>query len=101
LFVSRFSVLLLKLTWAPSIQVAHPLRWCLPLFIIPRLILCQLDRPGVLRSNASFEPNWPPLFPVDKVNDYSLFELREKWLNSKHAWLSLENAIILIDRQGG
>jgi hypothetical protein len=41
------------------------------------------------------------MFPVEKANDYSLLELPEKWLNSKRAWLSLENTIILIDRQGG
>jgi hypothetical protein len=40
------------------------------------------------------------MFPAEKVNDYSLLELHEKWLNSKRAWLSLENAIILIDQQG-
>jgi hypothetical protein len=36
-----------------------------------------------------------------KANDYSLLELYAKWLNSERTWLSLENAIILIDRQGG
>jgi hypothetical protein len=41
------------------------------------------------------------MFPVEKVNDDSLLELHEKWLNSKHTCFSLENAIILIDRQGG
>jgi hypothetical protein len=41
------------------------------------------------------------LFPVEKANDYSLLELHEKRLNVEHTWLSLENAIILIDQQGG
>jgi hypothetical protein len=41
------------------------------------------------------------MFPVEKVNDYSLGELHEKWLNSKRVWLPLENAIILLDRQRG
>jgi hypothetical protein len=41
------------------------------------------------------------MFPVEKGNDYSLFELHEKWLNSKRPWFSLENPIILINRQGG
>jgi hypothetical protein len=41
------------------------------------------------------------LFPVEKTNDYLLLKLHEKWLNSKCTWLSLENSIILIDRQGG
>jgi hypothetical protein len=41
------------------------------------------------------------MFPVEKANNYSLPELHEKWLNSKRAWLSLENAIIFIDRQEG
>jgi hypothetical protein len=41
------------------------------------------------------------MFPGEKANDYWLLELHEKWLNSKCARLSLENAIILIDRQGG
>jgi hypothetical protein len=41
------------------------------------------------------------MFPVEKANDYSLLELHEKWPNSKHEWFSLENAIILIDRQRG
>jgi hypothetical protein len=39
------------------------------------------------------------MFPVEKANDYLLLELHEKWRNSKRTWLSLENAIILIDRQ--
>jgi hypothetical protein len=41
------------------------------------------------------------IFPVEKVNDYSPLELHEKWLNSERKWLSLENSIMLIDRQGG
>jgi hypothetical protein len=41
------------------------------------------------------------MFLVEKVNDYSLLELHEKWPNYKRPWLSLENAIILIDRQEG
>jgi hypothetical protein len=41
------------------------------------------------------------MFPVEKVNDYSLLNPHEKWLNSKRAWFSLENAMMLIDRQGG
>jgi hypothetical protein len=40
------------------------------------------------------------MFPGEEANDYSLFELHEKWLNSKRTWLPLENAIILIDGQG-
>jgi hypothetical protein len=40
------------------------------------------------------------MFPVEKGDDYSLPELHEKWLNSKRTWFSLENAIILMDRQG-
>jgi hypothetical protein len=40
------------------------------------------------------------MFPVEKANDYSLLELHEKWINSKRTWLSLENAIMLIDQQG-
>jgi hypothetical protein len=39
------------------------------------------------------------MFPVEKANDDSLLGLYEKWLNSERTWLSLENAIILIDRQ--
>jgi hypothetical protein len=41
------------------------------------------------------------MFPVEKANDYSLHELHEKWRNSKRTRSSLENTIILIDRQGG
>jgi hypothetical protein len=41
------------------------------------------------------------LFPVEKANNDSLLELREKWPNSKCTWFSLENAITLIDQQGG
>jgi hypothetical protein len=41
------------------------------------------------------------MFPEEKANDYSLLELHEKWLNSQRTWFSLENAIILIGRQGG
>jgi hypothetical protein len=41
------------------------------------------------------------MFPVETTNDSSLLELLEKWLNSQRTWLSLENAILLIDRQGG
>jgi hypothetical protein len=41
------------------------------------------------------------MFPVEKVNDYSLLEAHEQWQNSKCTWLSLENTIILIDQQGG
>jgi hypothetical protein len=41
------------------------------------------------------------MFPGEKANDYSLLEPHEKWLNFKRTWLSLENAIIVIDRQGG
>jgi hypothetical protein len=26
------------------------------------------------------------MFPVEKVNDYSLLELYEKWLNSERTW---------------
>jgi hypothetical protein len=40
------------------------------------------------------------MFSVEKANDYLLLELHEKWLNSKSSWLTFENAIILIDRQG-
>jgi hypothetical protein len=40
------------------------------------------------------------MFPGEEANDYSLFELHEKWLNSKRTWFSLENAIILTDGQG-
>jgi hypothetical protein len=41
------------------------------------------------------------MFPVEKANDYSLPALHEKWLDSKRTWLSLENAIMLIDRHAG
>jgi hypothetical protein len=44
---------------------------------------------------------WFGMFPGEKANDYSLLELHEKWLNSKRTWFSLENALILIDLQGG
>jgi hypothetical protein len=41
------------------------------------------------------------MFRGEKANDYLLLELHEKWANSKHTWLSLENAIIFIDREEG
>jgi hypothetical protein len=41
------------------------------------------------------------MFPREKAYDYSMLELHEKWPYAKRTWLSLENAIILIDRQGG
>jgi hypothetical protein len=41
------------------------------------------------------------MVPVEKANDYSLLEFHEKWLNSKRTCFSLENAIILIERQRG
>jgi hypothetical protein len=41
------------------------------------------------------------MFPGEKANDYLLLEFHEKWLHSKHTWLSLENAIMLIDRREG
>jgi hypothetical protein len=40
-------------------------------------------------------------FPVEKANNHSPLELHEKCLNSKCTWVSLENAIILIDWHGG
>jgi hypothetical protein len=40
------------------------------------------------------------MFPAEKANDDSLLRLYEKWPNSKCTSLSLENAIILIGRQG-
>jgi hypothetical protein len=54
--------------------------------------LCR--KPGVDISRSG-------MFPVEKANDHSLLELHEKWVNAKCTWFSLENAIILIDRQGG
>jgi hypothetical protein len=54
-----------------------------------------------LCRNSGVDILWFGMFPVEKANDYSLLELHEKWLNSKCTWLSLENAIILIKRQGG
>jgi hypothetical protein len=53
-----------------------------------------------LCRKSGVDISWFGMFPVEKANDYSLLEPHEKWLNSKHTWLSLENAIILIDRQG-
>jgi hypothetical protein len=41
------------------------------------------------------------MFPFEKANDYSLPAFHEKWTNSTRTWLSLENAIIVIERQGG
>jgi hypothetical protein len=41
------------------------------------------------------------MFPLGKANNYSMLELHEKWPYSKGTWFSLENAIILINRQGG
>jgi hypothetical protein len=41
------------------------------------------------------------MFPGEKVINYSLLEFDEKWLNFKHTWSSLEDTIILIERQGG
>jgi hypothetical protein len=39
--------------------------------------------------------------PCREREYYSLLELHEQWLNSKRTWLLLENAITLINRQGG
>jgi hypothetical protein len=41
------------------------------------------------------------MFPVETANESSLPELQEISLNSKRTWFPLENAIILVDRQGG
>jgi hypothetical protein len=54
--------------------------------------LCRKSGMNILRFG---------MFPIEKANGYSLLELHEKWLNSKCAWSSLENAIVLIDQQGG
>jgi hypothetical protein len=41
------------------------------------------------------------MFPGEKANDYSLLGLHGKSQNSKRTWSSLQNAIMLIDRQEG
>jgi hypothetical protein len=52
------SLLFLKLTWPPSIQLSYPLWWHLPFIIISRLLLSQCSHPKC----PSLVPNWRCLF---------------------------------------
>jgi hypothetical protein len=64
-----------------------------------RFANCRRHHQIVPKVGRGFLVVWH--LPVEMANDYSLLELHEKWLNSKRTWFTLENAIILIDRQGG
>jgi hypothetical protein len=71
--------------------------------VLPRTLDASQTAGGITKlcRKSGVDILWFGMFPGEKANDYSLLELHEKWLNSERAWLSLENSIILIGRQGG